>query len=58
MVVPPRRPDILAGALRILIADADLRRKYGTASQELAEHHSEQRIIEQYLHLYQEVCSL
>jgi glycosyltransferase involved in cell wall biosynthesis len=57
MLVPPRRPDILAGALRILIADPDLRREYGTASHELAERHSEQRIIEQYLLLYQEVCS-
>ena len=58
MLVPPRRPDVLAGALRILIADPDLRRKYGTASQELAELHSEQRIIEQYLRLYQEICSV
>ena len=58
MLVPPRRPDILAGALRILIADPDLRRKYETASQKLAELHSEQRIIEQYLRLYQEVYSV
>jgi glycosyltransferase involved in cell wall biosynthesis len=58
ILVPPRRPDVLAGALRILIADPDLRCKYGTASLELAELHSEQRIIEQYLHLYQEVCSV
>ena len=57
VLVPPRRPDILAGALRLLIADPDLRRKYGTASRKVAELHSEQRIIEQYLHLYQEVCS-
>jgi glycosyltransferase involved in cell wall biosynthesis len=57
MLVPPRRPDMLAGALRILIADPDLRRKYGKASQELAELHSEQRIIEQYLRLYREICS-
>jgi glycosyltransferase involved in cell wall biosynthesis len=58
ILVPPRRPDVLAGALRTLIADPELRRKYGTAGQDLAERHSEQRIIEQYLRLYQEVCSV
>jgi len=56
MLVPPGCPEALAGALRILITDPDLRRTYGTASQELAERHSEERIIEQYLRLYQEVC--
>jgi glycosyltransferase involved in cell wall biosynthesis len=55
MLVPPRRPEALAQALQILIADPDLRSRYGRASHKLAELHSDQRIIDQYLLLYQEV---
>jgi glycosyltransferase involved in cell wall biosynthesis len=55
LLVPPRRPEALARAIRILIDDPGLRMRYGRASRRIAEEQSEEKIIAQYLRLYEEV---
>lgn len=55
LLVPPRNPDALAGALGRLIADASLRRAMGRAARTLAEaEFGVERVIAQTLALYEE----
>jgi glycosyltransferase involved in cell wall biosynthesis len=57
LLVPPRRPELLAEALGTLIRDPILRRQYGEASRVIAEDHSEDKIIAEYLRLYEEMST-
>jgi glycosyltransferase involved in cell wall biosynthesis len=57
-LVPPRRPDALAGVLRDLLADPERREAYGRAGRERAvEHYPWDRVVEQTEHVYAEVAA-
>ena len=50
--VPPHRPDRVAAALRILLADAKLRRVLGSNATERAKRFAWSRIAEATAHVY------
>jgi glycosyltransferase involved in cell wall biosynthesis len=59
LLVPPRDPVALAGAIGRLVEDAELRGRMGLAGRELAERaFSIDRVVEQHLRLYEALCPL
>ena len=55
LVVPPGRPDLIAGAILQYINDPSLRRDHGTRSRALAESMDWSRVADHYIRLYEEL---
>ena len=56
LVVPPRNPDALAGAINELLASAELRRVYGeNAKQRVEKEFTKEKMAKEVLIIYKEV---
>jgi glycosyltransferase involved in cell wall biosynthesis len=57
LLVPPRSPELLAGAIRCLVEDEPLRRRMGAAASELSSAFDINRAVGRIEALYQEVLA-